>query len=313
MPANRVRLIGDGRSEERLASVQIPVASLVMNDGAGGFAPHNIRGGVCERVFALERGWEGIAGSVSPKAAWDPYLVGELVFATFGQQGDVLSCLIKAGENVAVDSLLMSAGDGTLVNCPAGSGSNVSKVYSNAADSTTITNVTAETPFSLSYTIPANSLAAGDVIRIRGAVTIPSTNSTDTLTLKLKIGSTVLVTTVAVDVANNDVGYFDALITIRTIGASGTLVAVGQSTLGVPGTAVPRSFVLGSTAVDTTAAQALTMTATWSVANTSNQCALSSLVVEMERGSPYYPVGVALDAVNNSAGVTPAQGRIRVL
>lgn len=153
------------------------------------------------------------------------------------------------------------------------------KVSANVAVSATITNTTVETAFDKSYTIAANRLSAGDVIRIIAAGKCPSTNSTDTLTVKVKIGTTVLLATAAVDVANNDRWRLEILVNVRTIGASGTIVASGVWTLGVPGTATQRADGLDSTTIDTTATQAITVTATWSVANASNQTYLDQLDV----------------------------------
>lgn len=153
------------------------------------------------------------------------------------------------------------------------------RVSSNVAASAAITNTTVETAFDKSYTIAANRLTAGDVIRIIAAGKCPSTNSTDTLTVKVKIGSTVLVATAAVDVANNDRFRCEIVLNVRTIGLTGTIVGSATWVLGVPGTATVRSDGLDSTTIDTTAAQAITVTATWSVANAGNQVVLDQLNV----------------------------------
>lgn len=156
-------------------------------------------------------------------------------------------------------------------------------MYVAVAASANVTNTNTETAFDVSFTIKKNTLKVGDKIRIRARVSAPTTNSTDTLTLKLKIGSTVVVATGAVDVADGDAGIIDAELTIRTIGASGTFVASGHWVLGVPGTATVRGAVLASTVIDTTADQAVTVTATWSVASASNICALQELSGELVR------------------------------
>ena len=152
--------------------------------------------------------------------------------------------------------------------------------FASVAASTAVTNTTTETAFDKSHTIPANTLQPGDVLKIRGQVIAPATNSTDTLTLKLKIGSTVIAQTAAVDVANNDLGYFDATVIVRTNGASGTIVGAGEQALGTPGTVTSKPFCLASTALDTTVDQLLAVTATWSVANAGDSCRLDLLTVE---------------------------------
>lgn len=149
------------------------------------------------------------------------------------------------------------------------------------AASAAVTNTTTETAFDNgSYTIPANGVKAGDVIRIRAQAIATATNSTDTLTVKLKIGSTVIATSGAVDVANNDIAYFDVDLVVRTVGASGTIVAAGVVGLGVEGTVTAKPLKLASTAIDTTAAMTLSVTATWSVANAGNSCRLDVLNIQ---------------------------------
>jgi predicted RecA/RadA family phage recombinase len=149
------------------------------------------------------------------------------------------------------------------------------------AASTAVANTTVETPFDQSVTIPANTLKVGDTIRVRAQVIAPLTNSTDTLLVKLKIGNTVLLATTAVDVANNDIAFLDMDVVVRTIGATGTIVAAGSYNIGTPGAATPKAGNLGSTAIDTTAPQALTVTATWSVANAGDSCRLDMLNAEI--------------------------------
>lgn len=155
--------------------------------------------------------------------------------------------------------------------------------YVSVAASAAITNSSDETAFDKSVTIPANYLKAGDVIRVRLQAIATATNSTDTLTLKLKLGSTVVAATAAVDVANNDIGYMDVDIVIRTIGASGTMVAAGVQGLGVEGTVTAKPVKLASTTVDTTAALTLSVTGTWSAVSSGDSVRLDVLDVQLIR------------------------------
>lgn len=158
-------------------------------------------------------------------------------------------------------------------------------LYVNTAASTAITNSTAETAFSTSHTIPANSLLAGTVLKIRYQGIATATNSTDTLTVRLRIGGltgTVLHAHTATDVANNDVwqGWYDVV--IRTVGASGTMVGFGarKNAPAAEGTATWQDDILASTTIDTTAAQTINVTGQWSVANAGNSCRLDVMMVE---------------------------------
>jgi hypothetical protein len=169
----------------------------------------------------------------------------------------------------------MSAGDGTLVKMASANLANV------VAASTAVSNTTTETAFSNgTVTIPANTLKVGDTLRIRTQGIATATNSTDTLTVRLKLGSTVLATTGALDVADNDIFFVEFNLTVRTIGASGTFVGVGSATIGAAGTATRKAIFLASTAIDTTVDNSLTVNATWSVASASNSVRMDVLNVE---------------------------------
>jgi len=143
------------------------------------------------------------------------------------------------------------------------------------AASTAISNTTVETAFdNATYTIPAKMLRAGSLIRFGWQGIATATNSTDTLLIKAYLGSTAIATGTATDVANNAIFAGEASIAIRTIGASGTFVANSSHTK-VPAASLTASRVdeiLASTAIDTTAANIITVKATWSVQSSSNSC-----------------------------------------
>jgi hypothetical protein len=189
------------------------------------------------------------------------------------------------GRRVGLDSA------GRLVNLPNTEETSHNVVprvaYVNTAPSTTITNTTAETAFDTKYTIPANTLQPGSVIKVRWQGIAPSTNATDTLLIRLRLGGvagTALAVGTATDVANNAVFGGDAAIIVRTIGAAGTFVAAGEHTEApaASGTAVLDVFeITASTAIDTTVDQDLVVTATWSVASAANQVRLDVMVVEV--------------------------------
>jgi hypothetical protein len=155
--------------------------------------------------------------------------------------------------------------------------------YAALAASAAVTNTTTQTAFDKAHTIPANTLRAGDIIRVRAQGIATATNSTDTLAGTVRLGTTDVVASPAVDVANNDIFVIDVDIVIRTVGAGGTFVAAGAAATGVPGTATMRAVHKASTAVDTTADISVNVTATWSVANAGNSCRLDVLDVQIIR------------------------------
>lgn len=259
----RIELKGPGRYEESRATAIIKPGHLIAIDGDGACAPHTVAGGRCEKAFAIEDALRG-------RTIDDAYAVGDLIPYIMPQPGDWVNVLIKAGQNVSKGDHLVSNGDGCLVVVRDG---NV--VFSNAASSAAVTNTTVETAFDVSHSIPANFLKVGDIIRIRAAARATATNSTDTLTLKLKLGTTVIATTATIDVANGDAGFFDVSFRVRSIGATGSIATAGEATLKTTTTAVT-----GVHTIDTTAANAVAVTATWSVANAGNSAELTSLEIE---------------------------------
>lgn len=155
--------------------------------------------------------------------------------------------------------------------------------YAALAASAALTASSTETAFDKAHTIPANSLRPGDVIRVRAQGIATATNSTDTLDAQLRLGTTDILATGAVDVANNDVFFIDADIVIRTIGATGTMVAAGHTAIGAPGTVTSKPKILASTTIDTTADISVNVSGTWSTTSGGNSCRLDILNVEIIR------------------------------
>lgn len=125
--------------------------------------------------------------------------------------------------------------------------------YTSVAASTALTGTQeADTAFDSSYTLPANSLKAGTVLRIRAQGIHTATTGAETHTMALKVGSVTIASKTLIDPANNDIFYFDATVVCRDAGASGHIVATGTQAHGVPGTASAIPFLLASSVIDTT-------------------------------------------------------------
>lgn len=160
-----------------------------------------------------------------------------------------------------------------------GSGSAEQVLNASLAAGATLTNTTTETALSAGFSIPASRItAAGTVIRVRARVRIPGTHTTDTLRIRARLESaagTLLGASPAVDVANGDMGLLDLTLTVRSVGASGTLSSAG---LGV---VAASSQVTGSATFtfDTTVAHLIVITGEWSVADAGNQAYLDDFVV----------------------------------
>lgn len=194
---------------------------------------------------------------VMPASTADNVGLERTIYNT-GDNGELLSVVQSDGttaiESVPPGGSLTLVSGGTLWRIAGRSGAGL--VYVNVAASAAITGATeTETLFDKQYSIPANRLKAGSVVRVRAQGIHTATTGAETHSMILKIGSVAVVTLAAIDPANDDIFYFDATIVVRTIGASGTIVATGvclSAAASAVGTAKP--FALASTTLDTTAA-----------------------------------------------------------
>lgn len=153
------------------------------------------------------------------------------------------------------------------------------------ASSTTITDVN-PTP---NLVIPANLLEPGDKLHVRARGKFSNTG-TPTLILGVYWGA--VAGTVLCDIgatttttgATNWAWEIDVIIQVRTIGATGSMVAWGHVKLGTSLTAVTiipmDNAAIAAVSVDTTAAKALTIGATWSASSASNTLTCEDFEVE---------------------------------
>jgi len=161
--------------------------------------------------------------------------------------------------------------------------------------STGVTAGTNETAFTNLVQIPANTLAANDIIRVRARTFCVATNSTDTLTLKLKFAAAagltsstlVLSSTAATDVANSDSQTLSAELRVVAIGAAATAKfnGSGMSFVDSAGTAIRGTAINDDTSVATNAIIDCGVTYTWSVSNANNQVRIKHLFIEVIRPS----------------------------
>lgn len=178
-----------------------------------------------------------------------------------------------------------------IVNLPSGTQQILDgSVYTNTAASTAISNTATETMFDTFATINANTLSAGSLLRVRFQGIATATNGADTLAIKLylatvttagSIAGTTLLSLTATDVSNNDVFSGEYELIFRTVGSSGTMVGAGtyKSIPAAEGTMTIKDDILASTAVDTTAALYVGVSATWSAASSSNSARLDVMRV----------------------------------
>ena len=301
---NTIKLKSQGYDEETTSSFTgtFYPGSLLALQSDGSVQPHAVYGGTAEKIIAREDAYQG-------HSIIDAYSQNDVVFYTVCVPGDQMQLLLAPGSKCTESQELISNGDGQVTTSPSVGGLGTA-IYANVADSTAVANTTTETVFNKNITLPANSLQAGDVIKVRALVDAIGVTSTPTLNIKLNFLSGTSATTVnvmatgAVTQAASNLVEVTATIIIRTVGATGTFVAEGMFTSGVPGTAVPTVWSKGSTTLDTTQTEQVNVSATWSAASSSNTCLLRELVVELTR--TLSPIAVALQTIDNSAGTTYA-------
>lgn len=147
----------------------------------------------------------------------------------------------------------------------------------------TLTNSTDEAVLR-SHTFPANFWHEGKVVDIVGSVYVADQNSTDTLTVDLKLGDTTLTGTDlassgAVDVADGDACPFRVRLVCTADGSAGVIEAVAWIGSDAAGTS-PFAQATIVSSLDTTGALLFEVTGDWSVAHADNQCACRFMTVE---------------------------------
>ena len=136
----------------------------------------------------------------------------------------------------------------------------------------TLTNPTSKTAFATTYTLPANSLAVGDVLEIHCAVFFDFTAAT-AFTWELAIGATTMAQQITGTNSNQDTWWdITFLVRVVSIGAAGTINWHGMSTNSATGAAVVKTSGGSGLAValDTTAANAISLSVTNGSSNASN-------------------------------------------
>lgn len=130
--------------------------------------------------------------------------------------------------------------------------------------------------------LPAGALTAGTLIRVTAVGAITNQNATDTFGIKLRLGSTDLVTITPRDPATNDVFHVQAEILVRVAGSSGSLRTLGHALFTAPASYAANEVVsLTGTSVDTTTSNTLFLEGTWSAVSANNVARLDAMSIEI--------------------------------
>lgn len=151
------------------------------------------------------------------------------------------------------------------------------------------TNTTTEGSLS-QYAIPANSLVSGSTIRVYAAGIVAAQNSSDTITIAIRMGTSTTVTsnatvftTAAIDAVVGDIYCIQAIIQVRTTGTRGTAVAMmSYQDPDATGTSnTPKWNYKSPFTIDTSSKLYLDITGDWSVAHADNQINSELFVVDI--------------------------------
>lgn len=252
------------------------------SNGKAAYAPASHPGPLYVSVHAAE---SGASVALLPLDAYTGIIV--LVCAAAVANGGRVSVSGAAGK---VDETGVGPTIGTALEAGTADGAEISvarfapgsrNLYATLANSSTHTNSTVATNYDKSVTLPAGILKKGDKLRIRAGVRVPSSNGTDTLNLKLLVGTEEICATGALNITNDDIAVIDAEVIVRADGASGALAAAGFTSIGVIGSATMKPFLMAEAAEDLSVALVVAVQATYSVAHADNQSRLEHLSVEL--------------------------------
>jgi len=154
------------------------------------------------------------------------------------------------------------------------------RATSSTASSTTIAGGSGAQSYDVTYAIPASTLKAGSVLRIRGQARALAQNGTDTFEVKVRVGGTVIATSASVDIAADDRCTFDLWLNARA--APGAAVACPHGGSISWTTAGSGPTVVGSIAnLATNGALTVDVQVTYGSSNAGNTSALELLIVEI--------------------------------
>lgn len=106
--ANRIQLKGGFRLEEAVAAGTITPGHLLEVNSDGKVIVHNSEGAYAERLFAVEDALQG-------NEIDDDYSAADLVQYHVVDPGAEVYAYIQAGQDIDIGDLLISGGDGTLI------------------------------------------------------------------------------------------------------------------------------------------------------------------------------------------------------
>ena len=148
----------------------------------------------------------------------------------------------------------------------------------------TVIGANTETGFAATYTIPANTLVVGSLLRVRAKLLVPVDTNTPDLTIRLKLGGIGGVPAMVVGpttVAAGDTFSFDMTFAFRTVGATPDISGIGWRTdIGSTSAVLSEGGPVFGLALPTTAGIEALITAEFDAAELAS-VQLNSFIVEI--------------------------------
>lgn len=132
-------------------------------------------------------------------------------------------------------------------------------------------------------TVDGTTLRAGDVLRVKGQVKVADVNATDTLDVKLLMGTEAIFSTgdlSVTDDAGNDVINFEVDITINVIGATGKIAAFGSYDTLLNATYDRKTIDMTEATEDISGDVVIKVQGDWSAEHEDNEAYLKHLNIE---------------------------------
>lgn len=174
-----------------------------------------------------------------------------------------------------------------------------------AAAADRLTAIGAATAYATTKTIPANTLAVGDVIEVHAGVLAVSQNGAETQLTQLRYtnaSGTIIAATAATSLATGSAYTLYARGIVQSIGASGIIAWTSVASTNVAGTmAVAGATQLAAT--DTTAAVVICVVGTQSGNSASNQADLRILDLRLHRATGVGPDATVVVGNVNALGL----------
>lgn len=198
-----------------------------------------------------------------------------------------LPTLLAGETGFTTDTFQIYVGDGTnnhLIGPPA---SYVLYANTSIPGGNTNASTNTETPFNSTATILANSLAAGDVIRVTMAGVFGTAIVAPTIDFRVYLAVTKILDTstlTLLSALSGEPWTATITITVQGIGSSGQLWVSAQFTFATAATTALSVLVSPSGnpfAIDTTINELLSVSTQWGAASASNTITLNQLIVEI--------------------------------